>query len=85
MGRSLLAPLSPNEENTLRRLSLGASLRGLRAANVQRLLKLELLKNENGHLVLTEAGEQRCRALSSAGDVVSASNDPFAAFSRLLH
>lgn len=70
MPRGLDAPLSPNEEVTLRRVALGGSpLAELAPRDVTRLKTLSLVEDENGVLKLTEIGRQRYRALprSSGG------------------
>jgi hypothetical protein len=56
----MLAPLSPNEEITLRRVALGFGGRDrLSAQHVQRLEKLALIEEADGVLRLTELGLQR--------------------------
>jgi hypothetical protein len=56
----LLAPLSPNEENALRRVAHGISKRKhLRDSSVERLKMLALVEEQNGRIRLTELGAQR--------------------------
>ena len=62
--RGILAPLSPNEEITLRRIALGFGARDrLTPRHVQRLLQLALIAEANGELRLTELGLQRYASL----------------------
>jgi hypothetical protein len=56
--RSMLAPLSPNEEATLRRIGFGAEGE-LDARNVQRLLQLELIEWGGWKWQLTADGRRR--------------------------
>jgi hypothetical protein len=63
--RGILAPLSPNEEITLRRVALGFGARDrLPLQHVQRLESLELIEEADGVLRLTELGLQRYAGLS---------------------
>ncbi len=65
MERGTLAPLSPNEEGTLRRIAAAASPRTmLRARDVERLLKLLLVRDIDGRLELTAIGRERYRQIS---------------------
>jgi hypothetical protein len=68
--RGMLAPLSPHEEVTLRRVAIGiAKLADLPARDVERL-KVLLLVEENGDgLQLTPAGRERYLALPSSDGV----------------
>jgi hypothetical protein len=60
MERGLRAPLSPNEELTLRRVALGIALaKDLPSADVLRLLKLALVEDRGEHLGLTTLGKER--------------------------
>ena len=61
MKRGLLAPLSPNEEQALRRVAHGISKpKHLRAASIERLKRLALVEErEDGRIRLTELGIQR--------------------------
>jgi len=62
--RGILAPLSPNEEITLRRVALGFGGRDrLPAEHVQRLEQLALVEEADGALRLTELGLQRYASL----------------------
>jgi hypothetical protein len=61
MERGLLAPLSPNEENALRRVAHGISKpKHLRDSSVERLKMLALVEEQNGRIRLTQLGAQRC-------------------------
>jgi hypothetical protein len=63
--RGILAPLSPNEEITLRRVALGFGARNrLPMEHVQRLENLALIEEADGVLRLTELGLQRYAGLS---------------------
>ena len=65
MERGTLAPLSPNEAGTLRRIATAASPRAmLRARDVERLLKLLLVRDIDGRLDLTVIGRERYRQIS---------------------
>jgi hypothetical protein len=55
--RSLLAQLSPNEENTLRRIARGTH--GPLEDHVAKLKRLALVEEINGALRLTDVGIQR--------------------------
>jgi hypothetical protein len=62
MERGLLAPLSPNEEMALRRISHGSTqTRSTQIADlhVQRLMRLALIQVGPLGLQLTELGKQR--------------------------
>jgi hypothetical protein len=60
MERGLLAPLSPNEENALRRVAHGNSKpKHLRDSSVQRLKRLGLVEEQNSRIRLTQLGAQR--------------------------
>ena len=62
--RGILAPLSPNEEITLRREALGFGRRDhLPLQHIQRLVQLALVEEANGALRLTELGLQRYASL----------------------
>ncbi len=62
--RGILAPLSPNEEITLRRIALGFGTRDGRAEqDVRRLKHLALVEEWDGGLRLTEVGLQRYASL----------------------
>jgi hypothetical protein len=63
--RGILAPLSPNEEITLRRVALGFGARArLPVQHVQRLESLALVEEADGVLRLTELGLQRYASLA---------------------
>jgi hypothetical protein len=62
--RGILAPLSPHEEITLRRVALGFGRRDqLPLQHVQRLEQLALIEQVDGVLRLTELGLQRYGSL----------------------
>jgi hypothetical protein len=62
--RGILAPLSPHEEITLRRVALGFGCRdNLPALHIQRLEQLALIEEADGTLRLTELGLQRYASL----------------------
>ena len=64
MTRGSLAPLSPNEETTLRRVALGVSKAAtLPKLDVARLTALALVEEEDGELRLTATGRGRYLAL----------------------
>ena len=64
MDRGLRAPLSPHEEITLRRVSLGISkAKLLRARDVAHLIRLGLIDEKNGRLSFTTLGRQRYQGL----------------------
>jgi hypothetical protein len=64
MARGLRAPLSPNEQLTLRRVALGiAPGKDLPAADVLRLRNLDLIEDLGERLVLTALGRQRYEQL----------------------
>jgi hypothetical protein len=68
MSRSLDAPLSPNEEVTLRRVALGISpMKDLAPRDLMRLKSLALVEIDAGVARLTEFGRQRYGALPRAG------------------
>ena len=64
MERGLLAPLSPNEEMALRRISHGSTQTShgstqIADVHVQRLMRLALIQGGPSGLQLTELGKQR--------------------------
>ena len=62
--RGILAPLSPNEEITLRRVALGFGRRAhLPEQHIRRLEQLALVEEADGTLRLTELGLQRYASL----------------------
>lgn len=64
MARGLRAPLSPNEELTLRRVALGVALaKDLPAADVLRLLNLALIEDRGDRFGLTTLGRERYERL----------------------
>ena len=67
MSRSLDAPLSPNEEVTLRRVALGISpMKDLAPRALMRLKSLALIEIDAGVARLTDFGRQRYYALPRA-------------------
>lgn len=69
MSRSLDAPLSPNEEVTLRRVALGVSpMKDLAPRDLMRLTSLSLVEIDAGVARLTNFGLQRYRALPRAAN-----------------
>jgi hypothetical protein len=68
MSRSLDAPLSPNEEVTLRRVALGISpMKDLAPRDLMRLKSLSLVEVDAGVARLTDFGRQRYSALPRSG------------------
>lgn len=68
MTRSLQAPLSPNEENTLRRVALGRLRAGdLAPRDLMRLRTLSLVEIAGDRLELTMLGRQRYGQLPHTG------------------
>lgn len=62
--RGMLAPLSPHEEITLRRVALGFGQRAhLPEQHVRRLEQLALIEEADGTLRLTDLGLQRYGSL----------------------
>jgi hypothetical protein len=60
MDRSLAAPLSPNEEVTLRRVAYGiARSDHLQPSHVARLKRLALIEDRDGALFVTQVGRRR--------------------------
>jgi len=60
MDRGLVAPLSPNEEVTLRRVAYGVvKAKRLQLAHLTRLKSLALIEDHDGALSLTAMGRQR--------------------------
>jgi hypothetical protein len=67
MERGALAALSPNEEVTLRRIAIGiAMVSELRSRDVTRLIRLLLVEQREGRIVLTDQGRARYRSLPKA-------------------
>ena len=67
MERGLIAPLSPHEEVTLRRIALGISKASqLPLRDVAYLIRLCLVAENDGRLSLTDIGRARYRALPKA-------------------
>jgi len=60
MDRGLTAPLSPNEEVTLRRVAYGiARLDQLPPSHIARLKRLALIEDRDGSLFVTQTGRRR--------------------------
>ena len=60
MVRSLRAPLSPREESALLRVARGdARPQDLASEHIRRLALLELIREKDGKLALTELGRER--------------------------
>ena len=60
MARGLFAPLSPNEEVTLRRIAYGVVVaKTLVPAHLARLKSLALVEENDGALSITTLGKQR--------------------------
>jgi len=85
--RGLLAPLSPHEEVTLRRVALGiASPTDLPTRDVERLKSLVLIEEYPAGLRLTPTGRKRYLALpNSAAFDSGAPDEGPAKIGRLLH
>jgi hypothetical protein len=81
--RGLLAPLSPHEEVTLRRVALGiANPVDLPARDVERLKCLLLIEDCRVGLRLTPAGKKRYLALPNSS-VASGTNAPDKAIAKM--
>jgi hypothetical protein len=79
MTRGSLAPLSANEEITLRRVALGISkAANLSQLDIKRLKALSLVEENGGSLQLTATGRARYIALpkSAAVDQSESPDDP---------
>ncbi len=60
MDRGLVAPLSPNEEVTLRRVAYGVVVaKALQPRHLTRLRSLALIEDRDGALSITKLGQQR--------------------------
>jgi hypothetical protein len=67
MARGRTAPISPNEEVTLRRIALGISqAKDLPPRDVDYLVRLRLVDKDEGELKLTDLGRKRYQALPRA-------------------
>jgi hypothetical protein len=65
MERGLLAPLSPNEERTLRHVATGQWRVALLAERyMRRLAQLDLIHGVDGEIRLTETGRKRVEQLA---------------------
>jgi hypothetical protein len=75
MERGLKAPLSPNEEVTFRRITLGISkAKLLPARDVAYLIRLRLVDENEGRLKLTDLGRERYQTLPKAAAVSDVTN-----------
>jgi len=87
VDRGLSAPLSPNEEVTLRRVAYGVVVaKTLHPAHLVRLKRLALIEDRDGALSITVMGQQRLakspvRRLDTAPVAV---DDGVAALARVL-
>ena len=82
-----LAPLSPNEETTLRRVALGISKAAhLPKRDIDRLKALSLIEDKDGGLRLTTTGRERYRSLPKAAavDPADSSDDPISTLVRFM-
>jgi hypothetical protein len=60
MDRGMVAPLSPNEEVTLRRVAYGiARSDALQPSHLARLKRLALIEDRDGALFVTQMGHRR--------------------------
>jgi hypothetical protein len=60
VDRGLVAPLSPNEEVTLRRVAYGVVVaKTLQPTHLARLRSLALIQDHDGTLSITKLGQQR--------------------------
>ena len=80
MERGLIAPLSPHEEVTLRRIALGISKASqLPQRDVAHLIRLCLVADNEGRLALTDIGRERYRALPKAAGMTAVADEGQAA------
>ena len=80
MERGLIAPLSPHEEVTLRRIALGISKASqLPLRDVAYLIPLCLVADKEGRLSLTDIGRKRYRALPKAAGMTAVADEGQAA------
>jgi hypothetical protein len=87
MTRANLAPLSPYEETTLRRVALGISKAAhLSKRDVDRLKALALIEEKDGGLGLTPPGRERYLALpkSAAIDPADSSDEPASRLAKFM-
>jgi hypothetical protein len=76
LERGLIAPLSPHEEVTLRRIALGISkANDLPAHDVAHLIRLRLVEEREAQLTLTGIGRQRYQALPKAAGAAGITNE----------
>ena len=76
MERGLIAPLSPHEEVTLRRIALGIlKARQLPSRDVAHLIRLCLVADNEGRLSLTDIGRERYRALPKAAGMTAVADE----------
>jgi hypothetical protein len=75
MARGRTAPLSPNEEVTLRRIALGISqAKQLPTHDVDYLVRLRLVDDDEGRLKLTDLGRERYQALPRPAAISDVTN-----------
>ena len=80
MERSLIAPLSPHEEVTLRRIALGISKASqLPPRDAAHLIRLRLVADNEGRLSLTDIGRERYRALPKVAGMTAVADEGEAA------
>ena len=86
MERGLVAPLSPHEEVTLRRIALGISkAKHLPPRDVAHLLHVHLVEENDSRLTLTHIGDQRYRSLPrGAGMMDAETKDKAAAVAKYI-
>jgi hypothetical protein len=87
MARGSVAPLSANEETTLRRVALGVSkAASLSKLDVERLKALVLIEDKDGELRLTATGCERYLALPRTIpiDRSDVSEDPASRLARFM-
>ena len=75
MARGRTAPLSSNEEVTLRRIALGIfQAKHLPTRDVDYLVRLRLVDDDEGRLTLTDLGRERYQALPRAAAISDVTN-----------
>ena len=80
MERGLIAPLSPHEEVTLRRIALGIPKASqLPPRDAAHLIRLRLVADNEGRLSLTDIGRERYRALPKAAGMTAVADEGQAA------
>lgn len=87
MDRSLVVPLSPNEEVTLRRVAYGiARTDHLQPSHVARLKRLALIEDRGGALFVTQVGQRRLTSspVARLDNAPVAMDDNVAALAKVL-